>query len=240
MRNLLAGAALAAFIVSASGSGSHARKTESDRLRMEPGQSWSIEDTLLTRITDPQTGVALTPSVRGVFRYSVEKNLADGSSVIGVKIISLQGGTSMKSLVHLPVEHPERPEQGLLATSEGELYGLYPIAEKPKLAASPSVADWLLTKPGPAWVWYKFPGKAIDVGSRAKRTVKGEVWDIARLEDESVGGVDCAVYEATLKAVPMKVVETTWFDRGSGTVVKRELSETRAKGVYSTLTQVRL
>ena len=38
----------------------------------------------------------------------------------------------------------------------------------------------------------------------------------------------------------MKVVETTWFDPGSGSVVKRELSEKRAKGVWSVLTQVRM
>jgi len=238
MRHFLVGTAAVALLLSTRSSG--ARKTEPDRLRMEAGQSWSIQDTLLTRIVDPQTGVALTPSVRGVFRYTVEKNLADGSSVIGVKIVSLQGGTSLKSLAHLPVDHPVRPEQDLLVTPDGKLYGLYPLADRAKLSASPGAADWLLTKPGPTWVWYKFPGKPINVGSRVQRKFKDETWDIARLDDESLGDVDCSVYEAKLKAAATTVVETTWFDRGTGTVVKRELTEKRTKGVYATLTQVRL
>lgn len=237
MRKFLVGAAAFALIVSTRSS---ARKAEYDRLQIAPGQSWSIEDTLLTRITDPQTGIALTPSVRGVFRYTVEKNLADGSSVIGVKIVSLQGGTSLKKLAHLPVDHPVRPEQDLLAVPEGRLYGLYPLADKPGLTSSPGAADWLISKPGPPWVAYKLPGKALNVGANVLRKFKDETWDVKRLEDESIGGATCSVYEAKLKAEGATVVETTWFDHGTGTVVKRELSEKRAKGVYSTLTQVRL
>ncbi len=240
MRTFLVGAAVAALLLSAHDSEPYARKVESDRLRLEPGQSWAIEDTLLTRITDPQTGVALTPSVKGVFRYTVEKNLADGSSVIGVKIVSLQSGTSMKSLAHLPVDHPERPEQDVLATSEGRLYGLYPLAEKKNLTAAPGVDDWLAAKQGSPSVWYTLPGEPLDAGSHVTRKFKDETWDITRRDDESVGGVECAVYEAVLQADAMKVVETTWFDRAAGVVLKRELSEKRAKGVYSTLTQVRL
>ena len=240
MRRFFSAAAALALVLSMPGSAPDARKAAPDRLRLKPGQAWSIEDTLLTRITDPQTGVALTPSVKGVFRYHVDKSLADGSSVVAVKVVSLRGGTSMKTLAYLPVDHPERPEQSLLVTPEGRLFGPYPLAEKNRLASASSADDWLFARPGPPWVWYKLPEEPLGVGARVVRKFKEESWEIARLDDESIGGVDCAVYEAKLQADAMKVVETTWFDSGSGTVFKRELSEKRAKGVYSVLTQVRL
>lgn len=240
MRKFLSAGAVLAVLLCTGGKDPRAKKVEPDRLRLAPGQAWSLEDTLLTRITDPQTGAALTPSVRGVFRYQVEKILADGSSVVAVKVVSLQGGLSLKSLAHLPVDHPERPEQSLLVTPEGKLYGPYPLADKKGLSEAPGSSEWLAAKPGAPYIAYKLPGQALDVGSRVSRKFQAETWDISRLDDESVGGVDCAVYEAKLKADAMNVVETTWFDRGSGTVVKRALSEKRAKGVYSTLTQVRL
>lgn len=224
-------AAVAVVAAFAAVDAARAKKAEPDRLKLSPGQAWSLEDTLLTRITDPQTGAALTPSVKGVFRYKVESTLSDGSSVVSVKVVSLRGGPSLKKLTYLPVDHPERPEQDILVTPEGRLYGPYPLADRERLSSAMG---------GTPWVWYKLPDSPLEAGSKVTRKFKDETWDISRLDDETVGGAECAVYEARLKADAVTVMETTWFDRATGSVLKRELSEKRAKGVWSTLSQVRL
>lgn len=217
-----------------------ASKPEADQLLLREGEAWSSEDTLLARIPDPQTGSALTPTTRGVFRYRVEKVLEDGSAVLSARVVSLHGGSSRARLAPLQVDHPPKPDQYLLMTAEGRVYGPFAAERRDDLLASRGADAALSRRPTPPWILYKLPLAPLDVGETAPRTLGAEKWTITRLEDEEVGGSACAVYEARFVSGPVRVVETTWFQRGARVIRKREISERRARDVTSTLTQVRL
>lgn len=220
----------------------HAKRTPPPALvRYLPGDSWTLEDTLRAQIPDPQTGDALTPTTRGLFRYRVERELSDRSVVLVAKVVSLKAGSSEKKLDPIPVDHPDKPEQYMLASADGEIFGPYPDGPQRRALQGASDLEGFFGSQGrPApWITYKVPAKSLRVGGKATREVGGETWTVRRLDDAVVGGVNCGVYEAELEGA-LKVVETTWFDHERGRPVRRKIVERRAKNVSSTLTQVRL
>jgi hypothetical protein len=239
----------AAFIVVAGGlclgaAGLHAKREEPPSLvQYQAGQSWSFEDTLRAQIPDPQTGLPLTPTTRGVFRYRVERELSDHSVVLAAKVVSLKAGSSEKRLETVPVEHPDRPEQLMIASVGGEVYGPFADADRKKALRQAADLDAFFggeDRPAPL-VSYKLPIKKLRVGKTATRSFGSENWTVRRLEDEDIGGVTCRVYEAELEGgLAIKVVETIWFDQEKGVPLRRKIVEKRAKNVSSTLTQVRL
>jgi len=207
----------------------------------EPGESWSIEDTLRARIPDPQTGLPLTPTTRGIFRYRVEKVLGDGGIVVEARVVSMKAGSSLSKMNPVPLEYQGQAERLLVIAKDGSVYGLFgDAARKRVVLESKGVAAWLAAVPQKPWFWYKIPSAPIKVGAKTSRSVGDETWTITRQADEVVDGAACAVFEARLDQEALKVVETTWLSRDQGRPIRREIVEKRAKDVSSTLTQVRL
>lgn len=235
---------IALLLMSAAGGGARlwGKRTEPPSLlKYKPGDSWTLEDTLRAQIPDPQTGAALTPTTRGLFRYRVDKVLPDGSVVVFAKVVSLKAGSSLRKLNAISVEYPEKPEQGMIMSPEGGVYGLYgDAARKKAVTEAEGVEAWLSSRPQALWYWYKIPETSMRVGGKVIRKKDDEVWTIRRQDDEVVSGITCAVYEARLEQEALQVMETTWFAHDLGYPVRREISEKRAKNVSSTLTQVRL
>lgn len=203
-------------------------------------QEWKFEDYLMARIPDPQTGKPLTPTTKGLFFFNVRRILPDGTALVGARIVRLQSGVSANKLNPVPVNPPEKPDQLMLMTKEGVVYGPYAQGEdKKSLEAVASLNAWFergrSRKP---WVWHKVA--PLEVGRSVKRQMGGESWTITRGTDDVVGGVLCDVYKARLDRGDIEVVETTWFYAAEGYVVKREIDEKRAKNVSSRLLQQRV
>ena len=203
--------------------------------RYAPGDGWQVEDTLLVNI-----GASETPSTRGSFQYKVDRVLADGTAVVSSRIVRLQSGPSLKALRLVPLGPPEKPAQTLLMTAKGSVYGPYVKPSDVDAARkTASLQDWRKRDPKP-WIWYKIPLKELGVGASGVRALGPERWRITRLADGTAGGVACAVYEATLKSADVEIKERTWFSAKRGAVLKREVTELRARDKMSVaVTQVR-
>ena len=150
--------------------------------------------------------------------------------------------TALQSLTvyHEDVGSPEKPEQLMVLSQDGSIYGHYTEAsDKTALEAAAGLGEWVAAKKESPWLWYKIPTAPLDVGKSATRQLGRETWTITRGKDEVINGLACRVFVATLEQGRQKITETTWYYTEGGYPVKREILEKR-KEVSSTLTQLRL
>lgn len=205
MRGLTAILATAAFLLGSDAI--QAKASRSGMFKYSANQSWTVVET---------TVMDGMPASRSTIENKVIKMLPGGIALVGWKAVKVESGPSLDKLQVVPKSPMLGRQFFRLHAPNGETFQ---VQSAKVTQVESAIASSMMGDADPV------PPKPMSVGERTKLKLGDQEWSVARLKDDEVNGVKCAVYEAKLSSL----TRTTCFDLSGGALLRRKISQPGAE-----------
>jgi len=178
-------------------------------LKFKVSQIWQVQETTSTN----------GQFTRNLTEYEVQRPFPGGGAYVSTKVLKTEAGPALDKLVPVSGGSSSNQQGIFLFTGGAAIYQPMMPDEISELKRAKNAAAWLKKK-RTLRDWYKLSDKPLEIGEKITRQqADGVMWNITRMKDEQVSGINCEVYEAKVSGGGQ--TETTWYLPPGGYIAKR-------------------